>query len=407
MDSSVIEKLLAGIEYESTRKDPPDGFPQLPDIPGGRYSDPEFQRLERVYLWKKAWLYAGHLDEFPEAGSYKLWRRNGSPILMLRDQQNEVRAFYNVCRHRGGPLVTDDTGTVPGGLVCGFHGWTYDLSGKLINLRDKRDFVGLDMSCRNLVPVRCERLGNWIFVNEDPDAVPLAEYLGPVGEYFHGLPIDDLRLVDHQTFTVNCNLKVLLDAFLEVYHLKSSHADTVDRFLDYRGSHMILWHGGHSFMLTPNRRRNWVDPGTKGMPEMDGVTDIERYNNPSFNIYPNLVTPVAPSGLPFLLLWPETDESMQLESIWFAPDWGDGQRPDRWDERISNFNRILNEDLQLAERIQESVTSPGFRGMPLNYQERRIYHWHAELDRRIGVERVPEQLRVAPVLDDWRTDGWT
>jgi hypothetical protein len=98
---------------------------------------------------------------------------------------------------------------------------------------------------------------------------------------------------------------------------------------------------------------------------------------------------------------------MQLESIWFAPDWGDGQRPDRWDERISNFNRILNEDLQLAERIQKSVTSPGFRGMPLNYQERRIYHWHAELDRRIGVERVPEQLRVAPVLDDWRTDGWT
>ena len=80
MDSSVIEKLLAGIEYESTRKDPPDGFPQLPDIPGGRYSDPEFQRLERDYLWKKAWLYAGHLDEFPEAGSYKLWRRNGSPI---------------------------------------------------------------------------------------------------------------------------------------------------------------------------------------------------------------------------------------------------------------------------------------------------------------------------------------
>ena len=67
---------------------------------------------------------------------------------MLRDQDDQVRAFYNVCRHRGGPLVTDDTGTVPGGLVCGFHGWTYDLNGKLINLRDKRDFVGLDMSCR-------------------------------------------------------------------------------------------------------------------------------------------------------------------------------------------------------------------------------------------------------------------
>ena len=406
MDSKVIEKLLAGIENESTRKGPPDGFPQLPDIPGGRYSDPEFQRLEREYLWKKSWLYAAHMDELPEAGSYKLWRRNGSPILLLRDQDDQVRAFYNVCRHRGGPLVTDAEGTVPGGLVCGFHGWTYDLSGQLINLRDKRDFVGLDMSCRNLVPVRCERLGNWIFVNEDPDAVPLAEYLGPVGEYFQGLPLASLRLVDQRTYTVHCNLKVLLDAFLEVYHLKSAHAGTVDRFLDYRGSNMILWPRGHSFMLTPNRR-DWVDPGVRGMPEMDGATDIERYNNPSFNIYPNLVTPVAPSGLPFLLLWPETDGSMQLESIWFAPDWGDGPRDELWEERLSNFDRILNEDLQLAERIQESVTSPGFRGMPLNYQERRIYHWHAELDRRIGAEQIPENLRVEPVLDAWVTDGWS
>ena len=155
MDPKLIEKLLAGIAYESTRKGPPDGFPQLPDIPGGRYSDPEFLRLEREYLWKKAWLYAGHMDELPEAGSYKLWRRNGSAILLLKDQDDRIRAFYNVCRHRGGPLVTDANGTVRGGLVCGFHGWTYDLSGRLINLRDQRDFVGLDRSvevwCRCVV----------------------------------------------------------------------------------------------------------------------------------------------------------------------------------------------------------------------------------------------------------------
>ena len=405
MDSKVIEKLLAGIEYESARKDPPGGFPKLPDIPGGRYTDPEFQGLERKYLWKKAWLYAAHMDELPKVGSYKLWRLAGSAILLLRDQKDQIRAFYNVCRHRGGPLVTNNNGSLPGGLVCGYHGWTYDLTGKLINLRDKHDFVGLDLSCRNLVPVRCERLGNWIFVNEDAEAMPLMEYLGPVQQYFRGLPLESIRLVDQQTFKVHCNLKVLLDAFLEVYHLKSIHAGTVDRFLDYRGSNILLWPRGHSFMLTPNRP-DWVDPGVRGMPEMDGVTDIERYNNPSFNIYPNLVTPVAASGLPFLLLWPETDESMQLESIWFAPDWGAGPRDDRWDERISNFDRILNEDLQLAERIQESVTSPGLCGMPLNYQERRIYHWHAELDRRIGIERVPEHLRIEPVLDAWVTDGW-
>ncbi len=77
-----------------------------------------------------------------------------------------------------------------------------------------------------------------------------------------------------------------------------------------------------------------------------------------------------------------------------------------WEERTENFNRILDEDIQFVAQLQESVASNGFQGVTLNYQERRIYHWHEELDRRIGVERVPEQLRVAQVLDGWVSEGW-
>jgi hypothetical protein len=87
--------------------------------------------------------------------------------------------------------------------------------------------------------------------------------------------------------------------------------------------------------------------------------------------------------------------------VWFAPDWGGGERHPLWEARIANFDRIVDEDISFVEPIQESITSPGFRGVPLNYQERRIYHWHEELDRRIGVERVPEHLRVTPLLDGW------
>ncbi len=77
-----------------------------------------------------------------------------------------------------------------------------------------------------------------------------------------------------------------------------------------------------------------------------------------------------------------------------------------WEERTRNFNLILDEDIQFAARTQESVESNGFHGTALNYQERRIYHWHEELDCRIGVDRVPEHLRVPQVLDNWVTDGW-
>lgn len=400
MDAQTVERLKAGMRYEADRTAPPGGFPKLPVIPGGRYTDPGFQALEREYLWRRAWLYACHLDEIPEPGSFYLFRRTGSPVLVVHGKDGVVRAFYNTCRHRGAPLVKTCTGKVDG-LVCGYHGWTYSLDGKLINLRDKRDFVDLRMEDYPLVEVRCERLGNWIFVNEDPAAEPLLQHLGRMPGYLEQIQPDQVRHIDRRSYPVKCNVKVLLDAFMEVYHLKSIHQSTVDRFLDHRGTHITLWPRGHSLMITPNRRPDWQDPGTRGMRRIETATEITLSNNPSFMFYPNLVTPVDATGNPFLLFWPTGDREMEIEVIWFAPDWGDGPLDPLWETRINNFERILEEDTQFAAQIQESVESKAFAGVTLNYQERRIYHWHEELDRRIGPERVPEHLRVQPMLADW------
>ncbi len=398
MDPATVQRFLDGMTYEAARTAPPEGFPRLPDIPAGRYVDPAFLALERQYLWRRSWLYACHLDELPTPGSFLLLRRTGSPILVVRGKDDVIRAFYNTCRHRGAPVVRSEKGCAKG-FVCGYHGWSYSLDGELLNLRDKRDFVGLDTSTRGLTPVRCERFFNWIFINEDPQAEPLLEHIAPFAEYFRQFQPQEWRLVAQEARDVQCNVKVLLDAFLEVYHLKSIHQDTVDRFLDHRGTTIALYRRGHSLMVTPNRRPDWVDPGTVGMRRIETASVISSRNNPSFNFFPNLVVPVDPTGCPFLLFWPTSDTTMRIECHWFAPDWGGGPLAERWKARIANFDRILEEDLQFAGAIQESVMSRGFTGIPLNYQERRIYHWHAELDRRIGPERIPEALRVPPLLD--------
>ena len=400
MDAAFVERVKRNVEYQRERKAPPDGFPPFPPIPGGRYTDPDFLKLESARMWKRSWLYACHTDEVAEPGSFLLWKKSGSPILIVRGKDGEIRAFYNTCRHRGGPLVKEPCGKTRG-FVCGYHGWTYDLTGRLINLRDTRDFVDLDKDCHGLVTVRCERLGNWVFINEDPAAEPLLDHLGVIPDHLAQFDLETTRHVDSRSYDVACNVKVLLDAFLEVYHLKSIHKDTVDRFLDHRGTDIVLWPNGHSLMITPNRREDWVDPGTVGMPEFPSVGELPIRYNLSYNLYPNLVTPVAPSGMPFLTFWPTGDNSMRIECHWFAPDWGDGGRSPIWDTRIENFERILYEDTQFAPQIQESVESPGFRGISLNYQERRIYHWHEELDRRIGAQEIPPSLQVKPVLGDF------
>lgn len=388
------------MDYERDRKETPEGFPNFPDIPGRRYVDPNFLKLEKERMWKRAWLYAGHTDQLPNPGSWFVTRNTGSPVIVVRDLKGELRAFFNTCQHRGAPLVTEEAGEARG-FVCGYHGWSYTLDGKLTAVRDKRDFVDLDFSCRSLVSVRCETLGNLIFINEDLEAQTLIEDIGPMGAELEQFQLDTLRLVDSRSYDVECNVKILLDAFLEVYHIKSIHQSTVDRFLDHRGMIVTLWPHGHSRMVTPNRRPDWKDPGTIGMPKIPTVSKLATDNNVSYHIYPNFVMPPSDSGIPLLQFWPMGDRKCRVVSSWVAPEY-DAKNPDPlWEKRLNNWERILYEDLQYAPQIQESLESKGFRAMPLNYQERRLYHWHEELDRRIGLNWVPEEAAVKQVLHDW------
>jgi phenylpropionate dioxygenase-like ring-hydroxylating dioxygenase large terminal subunit len=396
MQAAIEQGLFAGMQTELERDAPPEGFPTLPMIPGGRYTDPDFLALEQQHLWRKSWLYALHVDELPRAGSYRLWRRTGSPIVIVRGKDDEIRAFYNTCRHRGAPLLEAECGETKG-FFCRYHGWTYDLTGRLTTLRERRDFPGIDTAKLGLSQVRCERFGNWIFINEDSEAEPLIESLGPIPQHWENLALGSTRHISSQSIEIECNVKILLDAFFETYHLKSIHPQTVDRFLDSRGTHILLWRNGHSMMVTPHRRPDWRDPGAVGMPELATAEQIFAHQNPSYLLYPNLVTPPSATGIPFLTFWPQTARSMVVDVHWFGPDGSEGH--EMWPTRIANFERILEEDTQFAPRIQQSVETAGFKGMYVSYQERRIYHWHEELDRRIGRQNVPPGLRVTPCLE--------
>lgn len=398
LDATTVATWIAAVAQERARTAPPAGFPSLPPIPAQRYLDPEFFALERRTLWTHTWLYAGHVDQLPTPGSYFVWPHGSAPIVVLRGDDGHVRAFYNTCRHRGAPVVRDASGTAATLLVCGYHGWCYDRQGTLRGVTEPRDWGKLARERHGLLRVRCARFGNWIFVCEAADAEPLAEFLAPIGRFLSHLPLTDLRLVNRRSFEVKCHYKVLVDNFLEAYHFKLLHPRTSDRIFDNQGTSIHLWQHGHSVMLSPHRRTDWVDPGALDMPEMGASTAIERLHNPSYGIFPNFILPVAPSGMPGVTIWPKTLTTSIVEVLWFAPDWGGGPRAPRWETRIANFDRIVDEDIQFAEPMQATIASPAFQGIPLSYQERRLYHWHEEVDRRIGRAALTPAWRVQPCL---------
>jgi phenylpropionate dioxygenase-like ring-hydroxylating dioxygenase large terminal subunit len=401
MDQKLLDRINVDPDQDRPIDRPPDGFQNLPRIPAGRYTNPEFLALEKECLWDRSWLYACHSDQLPAAGSFIAWEKTRSPIVVVRGKDDKIRAFYNTCQHRGGPLVKNESGTLDAGFVCAFHGWKYDLDGSLIGVRDRSDFGDMDFDCLGLKEIRCENFGNWIFVNEDLQAEALLSYLTPITDQWQQIEPHATRHVASSSYVVECNCKTVLEAFLEVYHLGNVHAATVDRFLDYRSSRHVLWPRGHSLMVTPNRDSEWVDPGARGMPQFPGVSELPSRLNVSYNVFPNLITPIAPTGIPFLLFWPKDARTTQIDCHWFSPDWGEGEKHELWETRMRNFERILEEDLELAPYLQKSVDSKGFEGGQPGFQERRIYHWHEELDRRIGADQVPKKMRIEPRMENF------
>jgi phenylpropionate dioxygenase-like ring-hydroxylating dioxygenase large terminal subunit len=394
-----IANLKQRMAWEQDRSSPPPNFPALPPLPPGRYTSQEFFDLEREHLWGKVWLYAGHRSQLPEPGSFLLLDLPGAPIFVIRGRDDRIRAFYNVCSHRGAPLVRESSGTERY-FRCTYHQWTYDPEGNLMAVMDERDFPEpFDKSCLGLKEVRCELWGPWIFINEDRDAPPLLDWLGMLVDEFEQFEIDRLRPAAIKSYVVECNWKLTMDAFLEVYHVKGIHPKTVGLALDHRGAVMGLLPNGHTRMTCPT-----VGPSSSsnsGMPRIP-AGDIATNYHVSHNVFPNIITPAGYAARQFLMFWPLSPTRTRVDVVHFGLDWGDGERPEEWEKFLAFWDIVMDEDLQFLAWQQQAVLSRGFVGYRLSYMERRIYYAHESIDRMIGVERIPEELRAVPMLDDFR-----
>ena len=201
-------RIRAQMDFEWKREGPPEGFPALPPIPTGRYTDPAFYALEQEHLWKKTWLLVGRDEDFEGPGSFRTYDRTGSPLLLVRGNDDVLRGFFNTCQHRGAPVVREACGAAKR-LRCQYHSWTYDLDGTLLQIPDRRDFTALDESRRNLKPVRCEIYDGWVFVNEDLGATSLREWLGPVADEWSPLKGAELRAYsERSTESSDCSSKI-------------------------------------------------------------------------------------------------------------------------------------------------------------------------------------------------------
>jgi phenylpropionate dioxygenase-like ring-hydroxylating dioxygenase large terminal subunit len=215
-------------------------------IPKERYTSRVFAEREWHSLWRRVWHLAGPACDLADPGDYFTFEFGTESVLVVRQQNGEVAAHYNVCSHRGNRLVPPGRGNARR-FSCSFHGWCYGTDGALIEALDAHTFPqGVPPGELGLPPVRCEQWAGFVWVNFSVESEPLADFLGPVAAEIEFYRFEEWVIDYDVTIEIDCNWKTCVDAFNESYHVTATHpqalpvADDLNCPIDFYGRHTRL-----------------------------------------------------------------------------------------------------------------------------------------------------------------------
>jgi choline monooxygenase len=336
-------------------------------LPWSWYTDLAVLQLERERIFRRSWQYVGHMGDVPEPASFFATTVGGIPAVVVRDREDELRAFLNVCRHRGS-LVCEGTGRRET-LQCPYHAWTYGLDGRLITApRSKRE-GGIDTRELGLVRLGLDTWGPLIFVNPDTDAAPLADFLDGIPERIAnaGIDFERMRFLKRYEYELEANWKISAENFLECYHCPTAHP----------GFSAVMDVNPDAYLLETSAGRMTQHGPPRAAPRgsYDPTGEIDRGQ---FQLrFPGTVINVMP-GRPNLSIGPivpRAPERTYRSLDYFVADDAD----ETWVEESLAFDfQVGAEDRVLVERVQEGMRAGLIEdGRLLPESEQLIAHFQA------------------------------
>ncbi len=342
------------------------------------YRDPEVAELEQTRIFARNWQLVGHEADLPPAGGYMTTTAGAQPVLVIRDEEGTLRAFRNVCRHRGSRLLSG-SGECGKAIRCRYHGWTYRLDGELIGVPEGRSIGGLDKSALGLFPARVEVMSGLVFVNLDVHAEPLADQVVGLPERLARYSLDRLRPSGVWEGTQPSNWKIVVDNYNEGYHVPIAHPGLM-RLLDYKRYDVEVYDGWIWFEapfrdqpsgnVMERAYQRLVKP-MPGLPEED--RRVWRY---AF-IYPNTAIDLYPDQV---VTWRiDSDGPLRSRDVARAyrhPDAGVRTRLAQFTN--NKINTVVgHEDIDLVQNVQAGLETRGFELGPLSHREAAIA-WFAD-----------------------------
>ncbi|TMC84452.1 MAG: Rieske 2Fe-2S domain-containing protein [Chloroflexi bacterium] len=343
-------------------------------IPSQMYLDPAVLEREKDRIFARTWQLVAHRNELARPGDFKPTTILDEPILLTHAQDGKLHGFYNVCRHRAA-LVVSSRGNRKS-LQCGYHGWVYGLDGKLQAAREMEGTEDFDKADFGLVPIRVDTLGPFVFANLDPDAAPLADWIGaiPAEIAAAGYSIDKMRLIERRDYEIACNWKVYVDNYLEGYHLPIAHPGLFKEleYDNYRVETFRYYSKQHAPIRelkpgeVPGRDRRYI--------RMPGGEDDALY----YWIFPNTMLNIYQDNISTNVILPMGVDRTLTIFEWFFAEPGTGAGWESMQQTIAFSDEIQQEDIAVCEQVQRGLRSRSYdRGRFSALRENGVHHFQS------------------------------
>ena len=345
-------------------------------LPREAYVDPDVFAWEQENFLRRHWICAARSEELPDAGDQRAVRIGAESALLVRGADGVLRAFSNVCRHRGHELLPCDASANGRAIVCPYHAWGYGLDGTLKAAPNFRDVAAFDKSEFPLLGLACEEWHGYVFVNMSGDAGPLRDQLGDVEQIVAPYDIASLVTMAKHDYVVDSNWKVLSENYNECYHCPTIHPELCavsppDSGYDYEGEGS--WVGG-SMWLVDGAQTMSLDGKSHGDP-IPGVLHHDRPTVGYIDVFPNLLISVHPDYVMTHRLTPLSPGETHIECTWSFPQ-SSAQREGFDPSYAVDFWDITNrQDWNACEAVQRGLTAREWTPGPIAPEETAVYEF--------------------------------
>jgi phenylpropionate dioxygenase-like ring-hydroxylating dioxygenase large terminal subunit len=366
LQCQLVRRVLAHLEHKTT-----DSAEAPARQPVAAYADPLRYEREVQTLFRKLPLAVGHVSQLAKPGDFITHDHGGVPLLVARGEDGELRAFLNVCRHRGTRVEGAPCGTKRA-FTCPYHAWTYALHGQNVHVPHEHGFVGI--GDRDLVRVPVAVIAGLVFVVPSPDG-EVGDWLGPLAADLEGFGLATSHVYAPTTMTKQLGWKLAIDVFLESYHLQSAHrASIYPMFFDNLG--LVDPSGPHLRNIFPKRSIREL----AGRPESEWK--LRAHANVLFHLFPNTLVLVEPDHAAVLHLWPKGPAQTLLTSYTLVPEAPMTEKARAyWDKNNAILYGAVDEDFAMGESIQRGVHAGAYVDYAFGSYEHALAYFHAQVVR--------------------------